>query len=117
MKPLSISSVALATALLCVCSGFRSNNPESRSVVAPSPVKGHEAPRKFITSLYWYTASDDTYDTYTDWMTEAGKLQVQCQCEVDDSPYTGIMVMEGYVNNWEPHLTFPSIYLYANEGD
>jgi hypothetical protein len=120
MKPLSVSAVVVATALLVVCTSFSSNNEvlvKSDLPVTVSPKKALTAPLRKATYYYWYTVPGDTYDAYDDVVDEEAKLEVELQVEVDTDPFGGTEVMAGYINNQYPHMIWASVFLYAHYGD
>lgn len=97
MKRLSISLPAIALALVLVGSSARSTKAASRDQL-----------------YYWYTPDDQYNDenTITDeedeWYIYLGGVPV------DEDPSGGTLLVQGYINNSDPHEYLPAVYLYAH---
>ena len=120
MKPLSISTSAIAVVLLFLCTSFRSNNA-GRKTSQFASARESRASRAAVsknTYYYFYTYPGDTFDAYNDIPDECAKLEVELQVPVDTNPFDGgVQVMEGYINDDYPHMVLPSVHLYAHYAD
>ncbi|HEX3934140.1 MAG TPA: hypothetical protein VHW43_05640 [Puia sp.] len=120
MKPLSVSTAAVAAVLFFLCTSFSSNNAGRKaSQFASARESGaSKAAVSKATYYYFYTYPGDTFDAYNDVIDECANLEVELQVPVDTNPFDGgVQIMKGYINNDYPHMVLPSQHLYAHYAD
>lgn len=109
MKPSSFLVVAVATALITLCTSFSSGKGAS-----PSSDPSSATVLKDNTHYYWYLANGDVYDGWYTIGQEITRLETMYGVFVDTSPSGATLLSRGYVIYGTPHLIWPSAYLYGH---
>jgi hypothetical protein len=122
MKRLSMSLPAIALAMVLALSGaaFTSTPATADKKIDKLPAYSSlHVPfvkESFQYDYYWFWFSDDSYNdqetlTMEEW--EMGQYYYP-GLEIDSNPMGGTQIMQGYLAPNQPHLGYPSIYLYVH---
>jgi hypothetical protein len=104
MKPSSFRKVAFATACIILLSAFVHRHA--------SPT--HSIPAAQNAHYYYYIQPADTFDAFSTVGDEITRLEIRYGTVVNTSPSGGTLIAKGFINNWYPHLVWPSSLLYAH---
>ena len=108
MKP-SLFVVAIATALITLCTSFSSGKGSSPSTFSPV-IKEFQNQH-----YYWYLTNGDVYDGWNTASTEVSRLETMYGVYVDANPANaGVPLARAYVLYGTPHLVWSSITLYGH---
>ena len=117
MKPSSLLVVALATALITLCTSFSSGkgaSPSKFSSVSTSVTPASATHSSFSlfrdnTHYYWYLTNGDVYDGWYTISDEISRLEAMYGVYVDLSPGWGsTLLSQGFILYGTPHLIWPS---------
>ena len=115
MKSLSISTVAIAAAILVLCTSFHplQGASSSREISKPafSSQLGATARQG---DLFWYIDNGTEYTGYISVADETDDLEGEYDVLVDTNPVGGTLLASGYPVYGYPHLIFASCYLYGH---
>jgi len=100
MKPLFLCRALCVTAVVLFCAAFT-------TVQSPSHLNKS-------TSYYWYLTDNDTFDKFGTPGAEAIRLEDSLGVPVDNNPFGGTEVSDGYTDNAYPHDEWPAAILYAH---
>ena len=104
MKRLSIRSFVLLLAMFIIAGAWS----PAHSVKATPKAKALYTPYYFYYQPYdELMAYESTQDMEADLLQWEG-------CLVDTSPSNGTLIATGYMDMSQPHLLFPSVYLYVH---
>ena len=115
MKSLSISTVAIAAAILVLCTSFHplqgTSSSHEISKPAVSSLLGATARQG---DLFWYIDNGTEYTGYISVEDETDDLMEEYGVLVDTDPDGGTLLASGYPIYGYPHLIFASSFLYGH---
>jgi hypothetical protein len=114
MKSLSIGTVAIAAAILVLCTSFHplQETTSSREISKPALSQLGAAARQG--DLFWYIDGGTEYTGYISVEDETDDLMEEYGVLVDTSPVGGTLLASGYPIYGYPHLFFASAFLYGH---
>jgi hypothetical protein len=115
MKPLSISTVAIATAFFILCTSFHPlpKTSSSREIIKPVTSSQLRAATR-QGDLFWYIDNGTEYVGYLSVEDETDALEEQYDVLVDTNPDGGTLLASGYPFYGLPHSFFASAFLYGH---
>ena len=122
MKPLSISTAAVAAVLVVLCTSFHplQKTSSSREVLKPAVTGQAGAANGQIRAaarqgdLFWYIDDGTEYVGYLSVETETDDLEAEYDVLVDTDPDGGTLLASGYPFYGYPHLFYASSFLYGH---
>ncbi len=130
MKRLSIGLPAFTLVLALALSGTaftsapaktdKKSNPANNGNTSAKPrYSSLHVPfvkEKFTYVYYWFWYSDDSYNDYETMTMEIWELEefYYIGAEIDSNPMGGTLIMEGYMQQNQPHINYPQGYLYLH---
>ena len=117
---MSLPAIALVLVLALSGTAFTPTHPAPGSKIATASIHHWQnvpfVKHYFDLSYYWFWYPDDTYNDYETAYWEEYELNefYYPGVEIDTNPMGGSLLMKGYQLPNQPHMGFPSIYLYAH---